>query len=371
MRNPTSESGFTLVELMVASLVTMLLMGVAFSTFRDGLALNEAVVNIAESTQNLRSGTNLLTRDLMQAGRNIPIGGISIPSGPSAEPLHRPGPPSTSYTFPNQGVDNTAITAITTGAGLGPLVAGRQTDMVTILMDDPFLPPHKIFPSNAPTTEVRLAADGTTLDFGPHVQWIAGDQDEKISPLKPGDVIFFSAPNGTTLQTVTKIIGSTVFFEPNDPFNFNQPNATVGSITQILPAPCDTTPPVQPCQTGMTIRRVMMYTYYVHAETPGIPRLMRMTNHFTPQALAGVIEDLELSYDLVDGTTNPVNIESLPYTANSVTYKPNQIRKVNVHVGVRSETKTARTKDYLRNHLSTVISLRNLAYVTRYDTEEQ
>src|SRR5688500_13843621 len=162
MAKRNSESGFTLVELMVASLVTMLLMGVAFSTFRDALALNEAVVNLADSTQNLRTGTNLLVRDLMQAGRNIPTGGIYIPSGPSAEPLQRPGPPGTSYTFANQGVDNTTITAITTGAGLGPLVAGRQTDMVTILVDDPFLDAEKIFPSNAPTTQVRLAADGTS-----------------------------------------------------------------------------------------------------------------------------------------------------------------------------------------------------------------
>jgi hypothetical protein len=39
---------------------------------------------------------------------------------------------------------------------------------------------------------------------------------------------------------------------------------------------------------------------------------------------------------------------------------------VNLHVGVRSELKSARTNDYLRNHLSTVVSLRNLAFVDRY-----
>ena len=56
----------------------------------------------------------------------------------------------------------------------------------------------------------------------------------------------------------------------------------------------------------------MMYTYYVHEETPGIPRLMRKMNHAEAQALAGVIEDLDLSYDLVDGTQNPTNIKDLP-----------------------------------------------------------
>jgi hypothetical protein len=32
---------------------------------------------------------------------------------------------------------------------------------------------------------------------------------------------------------------------------------------------------------------------------------------------------------------------------------------------------SVRANDYLRNHLSTVISLRNLAYVDRYDTAEE
>ena len=101
---------------------------------------------------------------------------------------------------------------------------------------------------------------------------------------------------------------------------------------------------------------------------------MRATNHFKAQALAGAIEDLELSYDLVDGTENPTNIKDLPHSATvdgvAVTYGANQIRKVNLRVGVRSELKSPRANDYLRNRLSTVISLRNLAYVDRYDDDE-
>ena len=65
---------------------------------------------------------------------------------------------------------------------------------------------------------------------------------------------------------------------------------------------------------------------------------MRQLNIFTPQALAGVVEDLELSYDLVDGTVNPTDVKTLPFTLNGSTYTANQIRKVNVHIGVRSET---------------------------------
>ena len=378
MHTPTSEHGFTLVELMIASLVTMLLMGVAFTTFKDALAINDAVVNLADSTQNLRAGTNLLVRDLLQAGRNIPTGGIGIPSGLSAEAIHRPSPPGTSLTIDNDD-NSTTLTAITTGAGKGPVVAGKPTDLVSIVMGDPFLLEEKIFPSNAPTTLARLAADGTSMNIAPYTDWLAGNKDLQISPLKKGDLILFRSnggtggDSGTTIQTVTRINGGTVYFEPNDPFNFNQPNVPQGSITPILPPPCE--PPTQnspPCESGMTIRRVYMYTYFVHIDPESqLPRLMRMTNQFEPQALAGVIEDLGLSYDLVDGTNNPTNVKELPYTANNVTYRANQIRKVNVHVGVRSEVKSARSNDYLRNHLSTVVNIRNLAYVTRYDTDSE
>ena len=82
-----SESGFTLVELMIAAMLTLVVMSVAFSTFENAAELNEAVMQIADQSQNLRAGTNLLVRDLLQAGRNLPTGGIAIPSGANAEDI--------------------------------------------------------------------------------------------------------------------------------------------------------------------------------------------------------------------------------------------------------------------------------------------
>jgi hypothetical protein len=69
----------------------------------------------------------------------------------------------------------------------------------------------------------------------------------------------------------------------------------------------------------------------------------------------------------VDGVNNPTEVKDLPLTVSGVTYTASQIRKANVHVGVRSEVKSTKTNDFLRNHLSTVISIRNLAYVDRYE----
>ena len=92
-----------------------------------------------------------------------------------------------------------------------------------------------------------------------------------------------------------------------------------------------------------------------------------MVNARSPQALAGVVEDLNITYDLVDGVNNPVGQTTVPYTdGNGNTYSANQIRKVNLHMGVRSDTLSAQQNDYIRNHLSTVVSIRSLAFVNRY-----
>src|SRR5262245_12453013 len=134
MQTIRSDSGFTLVELLIGTLITVTVMGVAFTTFSNALALNDAAVQMADSSQNLRAGTNLLVRDLLQVGRNIPTGWIPIPSGEGATVIHRPSPPGESYVFDND--EAVTIGAITSGAGLGPVVNGRRTDMITLITMD-------------------------------------------------------------------------------------------------------------------------------------------------------------------------------------------------------------------------------------------
>jgi hypothetical protein len=349
----SSESGFTIVELIVASMITLTVIGIALTTFSNAMDLNQAATQVADSNQNLRAGTNILVRDLLQAGRNIPTGGISIPSGSGSVAIYRPSPPATSYTFDN--TTQTALAAVTTGEGLGPTINGKSTDMVTILMDDSVLgelTPVKVW--NASGSDPKISADGSSLNIGNRSDWLNGNPAEGVPSVKVGDLFFFANPTGSTIQTVTKIQPPTIYFENNDPFRFNQRAAVAGSITPMLGS-------------TMSIRRLLMFTYYVHNDSTGTPRMMRALNMFTPQALAGVIEDLTLSYDLVDGVYNPTNVKTLPYTSvQGVTYSANQIRKANLHVGVRAEEKSTRHQDYIRNHLSTIVDLRNLAFVDRY-----
>jgi Tfp pilus assembly protein PilW len=365
MRTQPSDAGFSLMELLAATAIGLVVIGTAMTTFKDTLGMTNTTSDLADTSQNLRGGTNFLIHDLVLAGRGIPTGGIPIPSGPGARPILRPSPPAASYNFDNVGA--TTLTAITSGSGLGPTIAGQSTDIVTTLTIDPILDsclgaPLSAKPAGTAGNVPVMAADGSSLNVGNDVAcvdpsggtWIAGNATQ--APVKKGDLLVFTDPNGrNTIQTVTSSDATTLYFAQNadDTFGFNQPGAAAGSITPLLGE-------------ALSVQRVVMYTYYVDPNG-GTPRLMRRYNMATPQALAGVVEDLQLSYDLVDGLANPTNVPDLPYTSPAgTTYSANQIRKVSVHIGVRSENMSTRTHDFLRNQLSTVVSIRNLAYVDRY-----
>ncbi len=375
MRTQSSEAGFSLMEVLFATTISLIVIGAAMTTFKDAMGLTSTASNLADASLNLRGGTNLLIRDLQVAGRLIPIGGIPIPSGANAGHVNRPSPPGYAYTF--DAVSDTTLSAITTGAQLGPVIDNRPTDMITMLTLDPLLeevlapagsPPGTVatlnvwVPKSGKTIPASangsIAADGSWFGLNDASKvWIAGDPNNGVAPLNKGDLLLFGNSNGQyAIQTVTSTTSTQVYFASNsdDPFSFNQRNAAAGSITQIL---------IQ--NTTLTVQRVRMYTYYVDPSN-GTPRLMRQYNFTTPQALAGVVEDLDLSYDIVDGSVNPTAVNDLPYTLNGTTYSANQIRKVNVHVGVRSEAMALKQHDYLRSHISTVVSLRQLSYVDRY-----
>jgi hypothetical protein len=352
MTTPQSERGFALSEFLIASLITMTVLGVAVTTFDDALKVNDATLKLADAGQNMRSGVNLLLRDLLQTGRDIPTGGIPIPSGDGATGVQRPGPTGWSYAF-----DTTTLStlgAVTTGDTLGVTVAGRPTDMITLLMGDPFLAElPRVHPSTVATTEPKLSASGSSLTMGSMGAWFAGDLANGIGPVKAGDLLLFKNARGSALQTVTSVSAGVVAFAAGDPFNLNQRSAESGSISDLLGS-------------VMSVRRILMVSYFVEEATPGEPRLMRAVNMQPPQALAGVVEDLQLTYDLVNGATNPANVSDVPFTAAGETFTSSQIRKVNLRVGVRSEEKSRSTGDYMRHYITTVASLRNLAYVAEY-----
>jgi hypothetical protein len=208
-----------------------------------------------------------------------------------------------------------------------------------------------------------LALDGSSLTVGQFSTWIS----DPVSGLKAGDILLFTNINGFAIQTVTSVSATTVFFAAGDQFNFNQRGAALGSINQIRGSVLATVPfPVT------DVVRIQMLTYYIDAVTvPAEPRLTRRANFGPPQALAGLIDDLTITYDLVDlvDPVYPTDVPTLPATIGGKLFGASQIRKANLRVSVRSEARSRVQNDYLRNTTNTIVSMRNLAAFDRYGTK--
>ncbi|MDQ3069106.1 MAG: hypothetical protein M3R55_05185 [Acidobacteriota bacterium] len=337
------ESGFTLAELLVSSVVTLMVLGAALGTFSDALRVTDAARETTDTNQSLEVATSLLIRDLIQGGQGLPLGGISVPSGIGATAINRPSPAGGAMTFPG---GTEVLSAVFPGGGLGPAVLGIQTDLITIMYADPSLP----------VMTVTVAPDGSSMAVDPAVSITGADG------LRVGDLILFKggASSGTALQIVTGVSGGqTVFFAAGDDMNLNQRAPAQGTVLNRLIAD---DPSVQP-----TARRVNMITYYIDVTTdPALPRLVRQLNNGDRLAIALGIENIQITFDLVDDATNPTNIEN-PSAPNSA----HQIRKANIFLAGRSLDVNPRTRQFYRNTVATQVSLRSLAFRSRYSAEDQ
>ena len=147
--------------------------------------------------------------------------------------------------------------------------------------------------------------------------------------------------------------GQTVTFGTSDSMNLNQRTAAAGNIMLLQDGPSSFPP--------TTATRIWMITYYVDDTVIDSPRLMRVLNDGTPRPIAMEIEGLQLTYDLIDGATNPAAVDT-PVAPNS----ESQIRKVNIAVSARSYKLHRVTGAYQREMLTSQVSLRSLSFFDRY-----
>lgn len=386
LQNKKKFAGFTLIELLIAMTVTLVLLYAAVLAFQNASNSNQIVVQSADMTDNLRAGLNLIQQDLQQAGAGIPVGGISIPFTANASgcgttaAINRPilGGHST---FP---ACNSTMPAIEPGNSLGPALTAPDatagtasnpdpsgiTDEVTMLYEDNSLKLDSLpvySSTQCPGGSVVLT--GTTLVVTFDTNCInfstAGIQ------LQVGDLILLTNPNGNTLLCVTGIAGNSLTFASGDAFGLNGRNKTdtSGTIAQ-MESGCTTG--ANACFPSTLATRVWMVTYYLdNVTSPPWVRLVRQINMPVvgsttidqPTPVGETLENLQFTYNFVDGIANPSNQPTVP-AGNS----ESQIRSVNVYLAARSNYNLNRgtSTSYARNNLMTQVSLRSMAYVDRY-----
>jgi len=315
-----------MVELILAMVLTLLLLGVVFILFDRMYDLAETASAIAEANQNLRASINLIARDLTMSGTGIPIGGIPIPNGSGSSQVRRPGW-GINY-FP---VASGVLSAITPGATLGPTVINQSTDEIHMIA----VPPSATF-VQVPLTAINAAGTQVSMATGP-------------TGIALGNIVMLTNSLGSALGMVTGIdtVGHTISFDSADPLQLNQPTAAAGKIANLQSGGAYPT---------TIASQVAIITYYLDNSNPDAPKLMRQLDAFAANPVATSLAALRFTYDLSDGVT--IN---QPTVAT-----PNQIRKVNIQVTGRSSQPLRRTHQYFVNTMTTSVTVRNLAYQSRY-----
>jgi prepilin-type N-terminal cleavage/methylation domain-containing protein len=372
------QSGFTLVEVLVAITVMMIILAVTLGVLTDAIHTVEGVSLLADTQQNLRAGMNYIVRDLVQAGVGIPQNGITIPNSGGVSAVTRPGPytaPATSFgIFPAAW---TVLPAISPGFQIGVTTdtSGVNTDLVNVIYADNTLidlNQHWLneFPVNTPgggagcagatktpNGTILTAGTTTTVTFDPTCVNI----NTGNTALAAGDLILLQANAGAmALLTVStaNLAGNSITFSTADAYVLNNSGKTSGTIKQVQ------SPAGSGTYTTTTATRIWMITYYIDISIANRPQLMRQVNLRAAQAVGDAIENMQFIYDILNAGSTPPSVTT-DVTSPTLAQIP-YIRDAYISLFARSESPYSVSKRYFRNNLQTAVSIRSLNFFNEF-----
>jgi type II secretory pathway pseudopilin PulG len=379
-----NSTGFTLLEMLVSMAVTMILLYTVVQLFMTATNSNTVVVQAADMTDNFRASLNLIQQDLQQTGAGIPTGGISYPFTPSGSGcatnagVNRPNASVQGVAMTTFPLCNSTLPAVEPGNENGPPVTAPDassgtvqnpnsiTDEITVMYEDNtlHLNDQQVNGTSCPHGSVVVSGSVTTVTFDTTCLNLSTSLSTLGITVNPGDLIMLQNANGNTILAVTSVSlsGNSLTFGTGDPFDLNRTSETGGTIDQLATSGCTTG--ANTCFPGMTATRVWMISYYLdNWSAPPYIRLIRRVNFNTGTPVGETLENLQFTYNFVDGVTNPSNQVTVP-TGNS----ESQIRSVNVYLAARSSYQghQGNTHSFARNNLMSQVSLRSMAYVNRY-----
>ncbi len=90
------SGGFSLIEVLISMGILTVVIGATLAGMSNMMTANEMVLQTATMNNSLRTGMDLIIRDLLQVGSGLPSGHtITIPNGAGSIRVKIPGPPGT------------------------------------------------------------------------------------------------------------------------------------------------------------------------------------------------------------------------------------------------------------------------------------
>jgi prepilin-type N-terminal cleavage/methylation domain-containing protein len=375
MRIATSQRGYSLIELLIASSLGLLVILAMTSLFRMGMLTTMTVMQRTETQQNMRAAIELMTKDISMAGAGLPSGGLQLAnnSGASRVACNQAGTcyvPGDTYPKSGGGTLNYMygiLPGFNNGVQNGvaiPNAPAAVNDSITAISCD----------YNFPLTNFSFTfASATTVDVA--VVNGAVQPNNILAPggLNVGDLLLFivSTPgNGTgnqgtssaqTAAAVGEITGipngTTILFNTADALNLNQTGAnSLATIAADYVVGATT----------LTACRLNAVSYFLQVPPAGgtvqTPRLMRQVNGLTAVPVADNIINLQFTYDVINSVNGTISAnQANPIGAG---LSPALIQKINIWIMGESLISGGNKSQSM--YLASSVSARNMSFCNSY-----
>lgn len=339
-RSSGSESGFTLLELVISMVVFLVVIASVFGLLQVARQTRTVVSENTGLNKNVRLALNLLGRDTYNAGFGYPLRNtVVLPDNRIATLLGVPIDVDTSRDTVPPIIAGNNITLSTYN-----LTPNTRTDQVTFLFKD-----NSFNLVGGVSQPLNVNAATTTSGGIDEIVPLSGSN----SLCSVNDIYLITGNTGSTLGVATALSGGDkVQFANGDTLGFNQ-TGTAGPLSSItVPA---------------SLLRVLMVTYFVTAD--GTLTRREYANNspataFVDQPLVYGVEDFQVEYVMDDGTTtnNPsAGPNGIAGDGDDTPANLAAVRQVRYTVRVRSTEVNAANQPY-RNSQTSTFSTRNLGY---------
>lgn len=343
-----NQSGFTIIELIIAMIVFLIITGAAYGVLLVAKRSRTTVNQQVQLTKNVRLALNLVGRDTYNAGFDYPIRytvnlwddrmqvllGIPVDTGTADDPI----PP----VIAGNNVNTNTFA-----------VPNTQTDQVTFLFkDSSFNLVGDVVPTDKRVSQPLVVSSLTPN--GSINQAAIAPSSGTNAVCNVNDIFIITGSTGSALGVVTaKVKTDTVQFASGDILNFNR-NGTLSPIASLAPS--------------FSMQRVNLVTYFVTADGVLTRRdyanssTATVTQPYTDNPLVYGVEDFQIQYILDDGTIsdNPAAGANGSISTGDPT-KLNLVRQIKFTVNAKSTELNAAGQPH-RVTMTATFSTRNLGY---------
>lgn len=341
-KSRSSQSGITLIELLIAMILFFIVTGAVWGLMRVGTIDKNRASRRSDALKNARASLQLIGRDAANTGLGYQNNAVTVPDDFLSGMLG----------FPVDGdTVRDKLTAVVNGNDVNPNnLSGVSTDMVAFVFQNESFFSSRFVTATATSNTSSSTASISTLAF-------ANDVAQTYDLLVAEEAATAGVRAAVMVTNTPAPANTTLMFATGDPLGINQPANGSGESASILRG-C-TTSITDDCMNNPAIyKRIFLVTYKVLADgtfvrtSYGNNRGLPAAQQIVEQPLAFGVRNMQISYVLRDGTT----------VINPTEAQRSSVRQVNVTLTVQGEGVDEATGQPNIVTLTGSYRLRNLEY---------